>query len=57
MLGGQLLSLAINHMTTPASSFEELLSLAVENGCAGVEVRNDLEQPLFAVFAYSVLLS
>jgi len=48
MLGGQLLSLAINHMTTPASSFEELLSLAVENGCAGVEVRNDLEQPLFS---------
>jgi len=43
-----LLSLAINHMTSPGSSFEKLLELAVENDCDGVEVRNDLAEPIFS---------
>jgi len=43
-----LLSLAINHMTSPASSFEGLVDLAVESNCVGVEVRNDLSQPVFS---------
>jgi len=35
-------------MTSPASSFEGLVDLAVENNCVGVEVRNDLSQPVFS---------
>jgi len=49
-----LLSLAINHMTSPASSFEELLDLAAENRCVGVEVRNDLADPVFSGMSASV---
>jgi len=43
-----LLSLAVNHMTSPGATFEELLNLAQQNSCVGVEVRNDLETPMFS---------
>ncbi len=43
-----MLSLAINQMTSPGISFEELLNLAIESGCVGVEARNDLTAPLFS---------
>ena len=38
---------AINHMTVAKLSYADLLDLAAELGCVGVEVRNDLPQPLF----------
>lgn len=38
---------AINHMTAAKASFEELLVVAQQCGCSGVELRNDLESPLF----------
>ena len=38
---------ALNHMTVARLSFVELLDLAADLGCVGVEVRNDLPQPLF----------
>jgi 2-keto-myo-inositol isomerase len=38
---------AINHMTVPQLSYLELLDLAARLGCVGVEVRNDIENPLF----------
>lgn len=42
-----MLNFAINHMTTPRLSHIELLGLAQETGCVGVEFRNDLGRPLF----------
>jgi 2-keto-myo-inositol isomerase len=38
---------ALNHMTVARLSFHELVSLATGLGCVGIEVRNDLPQPLF----------
>ena len=38
---------AINHMTVAKLSYADLLDLAAGLGCVGVEVRNDLPQPLF----------
>jgi 2-keto-myo-inositol isomerase len=38
---------ALNHMTVARLSFRELVSLAARLGCVGIEVRNDLPQPLF----------
>lgn len=38
---------ALNHMTVPGLGYVALLDLAVRLGCVGVEVRNDIEQPLF----------
>ncbi len=38
---------ALNHMTVPGLGYAALLDLAVRLGCVGVEVRNDIEQPLF----------
>lgn len=38
---------ALNHMTVARLSFVALLDLAADLGCIGVEVRNDLAQPLF----------
>jgi 2-keto-myo-inositol isomerase len=38
---------ALNHMTVARLSFAALLDLAAELGMIGVEVRNDLPQPLF----------
>ncbi len=38
---------ALNHMTTPRLPVGELFALANELGCVGVELRNDLDSPLF----------
>ncbi len=38
---------ALNHMTVARLSFGQLVELAVKLGCVGIEVRNDLPQPLF----------
>ncbi|MGL4235397.1 TIM barrel protein [Tabrizicola sp.] len=38
---------ALNHMTVARLSFHELVALASKLGCVGIEVRNDLPQPLF----------
>lgn len=38
---------ALNHMTVARLSYVELLDLAALLGCVGIEVRNDLPQPLF----------
>lgn len=38
---------ALNHMTVARLSYAALLDLAADLGCIGVEVRNDLPQPLF----------
>jgi 2-keto-myo-inositol isomerase len=38
---------ALNHMTVARLSFQELVALASRLGCVGIEVRNDLAQPLF----------
>lgn len=40
-------SFALNHMTVARLGYAQLLDLAAELGCIGVEVRNDLPQPLF----------
>ncbi len=42
-----MLPTALNHMTVARKSFAELLDIAAGLGCVGVEVRNDLPQPLF----------
>ena len=38
---------ALNHMTAPRLGFEAFLDLAAEVGCVGVELRNDIDRPLF----------
>lgn len=38
---------ALNHMTTPRGSARDLLDMAGTLGCAGIELRNDLDGPLF----------
>lgn len=38
---------ALNHMTVARVGFRQLLDIAAELGCVGVELRNDLPQPLF----------
>lgn len=38
---------ALNHVTVPRLSYAAFLELAAKLGCVGVEVRNDLAQPLF----------
>lgn len=38
---------ALNHMTVARLGYVQLLNLAADLGCVGVEVRNDLPQPLF----------
>jgi len=42
-----MLPFALNHMSVARMSYAELLATAAELGCVGVEVRNDLPQPLF----------
>ena len=42
-----MLHFALNHMTTPALSMADCLALARSLDMAGVELRNDLDQPLF----------
>ena len=41
------MQLALNHMTAPGLDYVAFLDLAKRLGCAGVEVRNDLDRPLF----------
>ncbi len=41
------LNFALNHMTVAKASYVQLLDLAADLGCVGIEVRNDLPQPLF----------
>ena len=38
---------ALNHMTVARLSFRDLVALSAKLGCVGIEVRNDLPQPLF----------
>jgi 2-keto-myo-inositol isomerase len=38
---------ALNHMTVARLTYRELVQLAAQLGCVGIEVRNDLPQPLF----------
>jgi 2-keto-myo-inositol isomerase len=38
---------AINHMTVARLGFAQLVDLAAQLGCVGIEARNDLPQPLF----------
>lgn len=42
-----MLPIAINHITVPNLGYKDLFSLAVDLGCVGVELRNDLNRPLF----------
>jgi 2-keto-myo-inositol isomerase len=42
-----MLPTALNHMTVARKSFAEMLDIASGLGCVGVELRNDLPQPLF----------
>lgn len=42
-----MLPTAVNHMTVARASYAGLLRIAAELGCVGVELRNDLPQPLF----------
>ena len=39
---------ALNHITTPNMNTRTFLTAAKELGCVGVELRNDLETPLFS---------
>ena len=41
------MKIALNHMTTPDLGYVEFLELAARLGCVGVEVRNDIDRPLF----------
>ena len=42
-----MLPLGLNHMTLPRKSGRELVAMAASIGCAGIELRNDLDVPLF----------
>lgn len=42
-----MISLALNHMTAPNASFQELLAIAQNCGCSSVELRNDLPKAAF----------
>lgn len=42
-----MLPFAINHMTVPTLGYRDVMQLADSLGCVGVELRNDLERPLF----------
>lgn len=42
-----MLPFALNHMTVARLSYVQLVDLAAALGCVGIEVRNDLPQPLF----------
>ena len=42
-----MVNFALNHMTVANASFEELLIIARQSGCCGVELRNDLAAPMF----------
>jgi 2-keto-myo-inositol isomerase len=42
-----MVAFALNHMTVARASYADLVALAAGVGCVGIEVRNDLPQPLF----------
>jgi 2-keto-myo-inositol isomerase len=42
-----MLHFALNHMTTARLGFAQLVDLACDLGCVGIELRNDLPHPLF----------
>ncbi|MCX2721206.1 TIM barrel protein [Roseibium salinum] len=42
-----MLPIALNHMTVPSLRYDALFTLARKLGCIGVELRNDLDTPLF----------
>ena len=42
-----MISFALNHMTVAGLNFVQLVNLSADLGCVGIEVRNDLPQPLF----------
>ena len=42
-----MLQFGLNHMTTPALSVDAVFGLAHDLGCVGIELRNDLDRPLF----------
>ena len=42
-----MLNFALNHVTVARADYTQLLEIASTLGCIGVEVRNDLSQPLF----------
>jgi 2-keto-myo-inositol isomerase len=42
-----MVAFALNHMTVARASYAELVTMAAALGCVGIEVRNDLPQPLF----------
>lgn len=42
-----MVAFALNHMTVARASYAELVGIAAGLGCVGIEVRNDLPQPLF----------
>lgn len=42
-----MMPIGLNHMTVPRKSARDLLDMAHDLGCIGVEVRNDLDRPLF----------
>ena len=44
---GDSLGFALNHMTVPNADWRGFVCLAAALGCRGVELRNDLEVPLF----------
>ncbi len=45
--GSAMPDFALNHMTVARLSFHDLVALAAQLGCIGIELRNDLSQPLF----------
>jgi 2-keto-myo-inositol isomerase len=42
-----MVAFALNHMTVARVSYAEFVAMAAALGCVGIEVRNDLPQPLF----------
>ena len=42
-----MVSFALNHMTVARASYADLVRIAAGLSCVGIEVRNDLTQPLF----------
>jgi len=45
--GDQRLQFSLNHVTAPGLPWRDLVDLAADLGCVGVEFRTDLPQPLF----------
>lgn len=42
-----MMPIGLNHMTVPRKAARDLLDMAGALGCVGIEVRNDLDRPLF----------